>query len=79
MFNVYVEMPRVNWCTVAGARSRGFEMKELKTAMKFHGSICRQLRELGYHGAFAVTTLSGEEFLRTRVPRLRYINDVDIP
>ena len=60
MYNVYVQMPDVDWSTVPGPRSRGFNYKKKEDAEKTFDNLAGQLLALGLVGYFVGRDGEGE-------------------
>jgi hypothetical protein len=76
MYNLSVELPSVEWSTVPGARSRGFNLKQNRLeeddnyetrVHKFFAQLVEQLKGLGMVGSFAVCHWSGREVKREKI------------
>lgn len=60
MYHIAVRMPDVEWSTVPGATSRGFDRKAEDKALHIQESLVTQLKAFGMLGAFVVVSLAGE-------------------
>lgn len=67
MFNVHTQRENVEWSTVPGPRSRGFNYKEEEKALKNFESISAQLVKLGMKGSYAVLLDGDVEVARVMI------------
>ena len=67
MYNISIEMPMVDWSTVPGARSKGFDCEDGERVKYTCDLIKGQLENLGMDGCFVVTCRDGKEILRERI------------
>jgi hypothetical protein len=63
---VAVEMPSVDWSSVPGARSRGYQRRTLEEATKTFSEVENQLRVL-VPEAFVLMLENGQEKMRVKV------------
>jgi hypothetical protein len=76
MYNIAVELPSVDWSTVPGPRSRGYNLEKGRLeesdvfdarVEKFETGVERELRFLGLTGCFVVESLDGKELRRIKI------------
>jgi hypothetical protein len=76
MYNLSVELPSVEWSTVPGARSRGFNLEQRRLEEEsafetrvgqFFLALIDQLRALEMWGCYAVSRHNGKESARIKI------------
>lgn len=64
MYNVSIQLPDVDWSTVPGPRSRGYDRKREEDAIEVTQKLVEILSEMKMDGFLVVGRLAGEELWR---------------
>lgn len=67
MYNICIEAPAVDWSSVPGHRTCGYDQDKLEDAQRFHDLIVPQVAALELANWFVVICQNDKDLTRTKI------------